>query len=208
MEDIMGAFGAITGLGKVATFGLTGAGVGGLLSLASRNLVSSFGQNLIQKLGTAMGLPQPIIDAAQGAFAAASGDPMGAARNAFEAGQGFAGAVGRGISDAADYGRDFDNAITRMAADIAGGDEFRSAKSGGKGGSWLMAMARALGAKADKLASQMEDLASKMSSENSKPSDSMAFSAKSQEFGLFMNAASNALKTAGESLTTVARKGG
>ena len=36
----------------------------------------------------------------------------------------------------------------------------------------------------------------------------MAFSAKSQEFGLFMNAASNALKTAGESLTTVARKGG
>ena len=34
------------------------------------------------------------------------------------------------------------------------------------------------------------------------------FSAKSQEFGLFMNSATNALKTAGESLTTAARKGG
>ena len=47
-----------------------------------------------------------------------------------------------------------------------------------------------------------------MCAKDSKPSDSLEFSAKSQEFGLFMNAASNALKTAGESLITVARKGG
>lgn len=47
-----------------------------------------------------------------------------------------------------------------------------------------------------------------MSAEDSKPSDLMLFSAKSQEFGLFMNAASDALKTAGESLITMARKGG
>ena len=54
----------------------------------------------------------------------------------------------------------------------------------------------------------MTELGDKIFAENSKPSDSMAFSAKSQEFGLFMNAAANALKTAGESFTTVARKGG
>ena len=187
---------------------LGSTGLGGVLSIASRNLVSAMGQNLIQKIGDFMHLPQPMIDAAQGAFAAASGDPIGAATNAFEAGQGFAQAIGKGVSEAADIGRQVEDALTKMAQDIAGGPDAKEAKAGGKGGSWLMAMARALGAKADNLAGQMTELADKMSAENSKPSDSMAFSAKSQEFGLFMNAASNALKTAGESLTTVARKGG
>lgn len=181
---------------------------GGLGKAASFNLVSSIGQGLIQKLGDFLHLPQPMIDAAQGAFAAASGDPIGAATNAFEAGQGFAQAAGRGLTESADIGRQVQDALTKMAADIAGGPEAKEAKASGKGGSWLMAMARALGQKADHLADQMQDLASKMSAEDSKPSDSMLFSAKSQEFGLFMNAASNALKTAGESLTTVARKGG
>lgn len=181
---------------------------GGLLSFATRNLVSSFGQNLIQRLGSAIGVPQPMIDAAQGAFAAASGDPIGAATNAFEAGQGFAEAAGRGISDAADAGRDFEDFISRLAGDLAGGDDARRARSGGKGGSWLMAMAEALGKKADQLADQMQDLADQMSAENSKPSDSALFGAKAQEFSLFMNATNNAIKTAGESLTTMARKGG
>lgn len=181
---------------------------GGIASFAARNLVSSFGQNLIQQLGSAVGLPQPMIDAAQGAFAAASGDPIGAASNAFEAGQGFAQAAGRGVSDAADFGRNFEDAIARIASDIAGGDQMRQARAGGKGGSWLMAMAEALGRKADQLADEMQDLASDMSSANSKPSDTALFSAKSQEFGLFMNSTNNAIKTAGEALTTMARKGG
>ena len=98
--------------------------------------------------------------------------------------------------------------LTKLATDIAGGPEAKEAKAGGKGGSWLMAMARALGQKADKLAGEMQDMADKMSADKSDPSASLEFSAKSQEFGLFMNSASNALKTAGESLTTVARKGG
>ena len=181
---------------------------GGLGKAASFNLVSSFGQSLIQKIGDLMHLPQPMIDAAQGAFAAASGDPLGAATNAFEAGQGFAEAAGKGLSEAADIGRQVEDAITKIAADIAGGQEAKDAKAGGKGGSWLMAMARALGQKADKLADEMQDMADKMKSSGSKPSDSLEFSAKSQEFSLFMNAANNALKTAGESLTTAARKGG
>lgn len=181
---------------------------GGLSRLSSLNVVSTIGQGIIQKLGTAIGLPQPLIDAAQGAFAAASGDAAGAATNAFEAGQGFAQSVGQGLSEAADAGRQLEDMISRMASDLAGGQEAKDAKAGGKGGSWLMAMAKALGAKADQLADQMQDLASKMSAQNSKPSDSALFGAKSQEFGLFMNAMNNAIKTAGESLTTVARKGG
>jgi hypothetical protein len=180
---------------------------GGIASLAARNLVSSFGQNLIQQLGSAIGLPQPMIDAAQGAFAVASGDPIGAASNAFEVGQSFAEAAGRGISESADFGRNFEDAIARMSSDIAGGDQLRQARAGGRGGSWLMAMAEALGKKADQLADEMQDLAGDMSSANSKPSDTALFSAKSQEFGLFMNSTNTALKTAGEALTTMARKG-
>ena len=181
---------------------------GGLGKATSLNLVSSFGQTLIQKLGDAIGLPQPMIDAAQGGFAAASGDPIGAATNAFEAGQGFAEAAGKGLTQAAEAGQKFEDFISQMVGDLAGGQEARDAKAGGKGGSWLMAMAKALGAKADQLADQMQDLADKMSAENSKPSDSALFGAKSQEFSLFMNATNNAIKTAGESLTTMARKGG
>lgn len=180
----------------------------GALSAASRNLASSFGQNLIQTLGNALNLPQPLIDAAQSAYAASAGDVAGAVQNSYEAAQGFAEAAGDSTIGSSDFAHSYEDAVTSMGSQIAGGDEVRSARAGGKGGSWLMAMARALGAKADDLADQMQDLADQMSAKNSKPSDSLLFSAKSQEFGLFMNAATNALKTAGESLTTAARKGG
>jgi hypothetical protein len=203
MEDHMSIFSSINPVNSV-----TSVLTGGLSKISSLNVVSSFGQNLIQKLGTALGLPQPLIDAAQGAFAAASGDPAGAASNAFEAGQGFAEAIGKGFSEAADAGRQLEDMINRMASDLAGGQDAKNAKAGGKGGSWLMAMAQALGKKADQLADQMQDLATQMSAKDSKPSDSALFGAKSQEFGLFMNATNNAIKTAGESLTTMARKGG
>jgi hypothetical protein len=201
-EDIMGLFNAINPA-NVVTSVLTG----GLSKISSLNLVSSFGQNLIQKLGDALHLPQPMIDAAQGAFASASGDPLGAATNAFQAGQGFAEAAGKSVTDSAEYGKQFEDFISQLAGDLAGGQEAKDAKSGGKGGSWLMAMARALGQKADKLADQMQNLADQMSAENSKPSDSALFGAKSQEFSLFMNAATNAIKTSGEALGTMARKG-
>lgn len=204
----MSFLGNINPVKTLATVALSSTGVGGIAALAGRNLVSSFGQSLIQKIGDTLNLPQPLIDAAQGQFAMATGDPIGGVRNFGEAAQGFAEAAGGSLTDAADFGRQLQDSLIKMATDIAGGPEAKEAKAGGRGGSWLMAMARALGAKADNLANQMQNLADKMSAENSKPSDSMAFSAKSQEFGLFMNAASNALKTAGESLTTVARKGG
>ncbi|NJR78476.1 hypothetical protein [Sphingomonas corticis] len=196
--------GSLGGISRIAQL----TPLGGIMSLASRNLVSALGQNLIQQLGSAIGLPQPLIDAAQGQFAFASGDVFGGISNLSEAADGFAQAAGGSFTDRADFSRDIQDNLQRMASDIAGGPEAREARAGGRGGSWLMAMARALGEKADMLADQMQGLADRMSSDKSDPSASLEFSAKSQEFGLFMNAASNALKTAGESLTTAARKGG
>lgn len=201
-------FGLLDSVSRVATINPLSGGIGGIVSLASRNLVSSFGQNLIQQLGQMVGLPQPLIDAAQSQFAFASGDVFGGISNLNEAAEGFAQNAGASFTDSANFSRDIQDNLQRMASDIAGGPEAREARAGGRGGSWLMAMARALGEKADMLADQMQGLADRMSSDKSDPSASLEFSAKSQEFGLFMNAASNALKTAGESLTTAARKGG
>ena len=203
----MGIGSIVSNFVNPARIGPLGGGPLGL-GFAARQLVSSFGQSLIQKVGDLLNVPQPAIDAAQSAFALSTGDIAGGVTNAFEAGRGFAQAAGGSESDATDFGRQIEDAIRQAAADIAGGPEAKEAKSGGKGGSWLMAMARALGEKADKLAGEMQDMADKMAADKSDPSASLEFSAKSQEFGLFMNSASNALKTAGESLTTVARKGG
>jgi hypothetical protein len=203
MEAIM--FNSINPVNTIMQTALGGAG--GVAGLAARNLVSSFGQNLIQKIGDMLNIPQPLIDAAQAQFAMASGDPLGGLTNIQEAAQGFVEAAGGSLTEGAEFGRDILDNLMKMASDIAGGEDAKEAKSGGKGGSWLMAMARALGKKADQLADQMQNFADKMAKDKSDPSASLEFSAKSQEFGLFMNAASNALKTAGESLTTSARKG-
>ena len=203
----MGILGGFNPISSVSQLALASTGLGGIASLAAKNLVSSFGQNLIQKVGDMLGLPQPLIDAAQGQFAMASGDPIGGLTNFQEAAQGFVEAAGGSLTEGAEFGRDLMENLMKMAGEIAGGEDAREAKAGGKGGSWLMAMARALGKKADLLADLMQDFADKMAADKSDPSASLEFSAKSQEFGLFMNAASNAIKTAGESLTTSARKG-
>ena len=203
----MGILGGLGGIGNIASLALNSTGLGTIASMAAKNLVSALGQAFIQKVGDMLGLPQPLIDAAQGQYALASGDPAGALKNFQEAAQGFVQQAGGSLTDGANFGRELMDSITKGAADTAGGSDAQEAKASGKGGSWLMAMARALGAKADSLAGEMQTFADKMAANKSDPSASLEFSAKSQEFGLFMNAATNALKTAGESLTTAARKG-
>ena len=54
-----------------------------------RQIVSQIGQQIIQNIGSELGLPQPMIDAAQGAFASSVGDPRGAQQNFTEAAQGL-----------------------------------------------------------------------------------------------------------------------
>lgn len=181
---------------------------GGLIAQLATQVVSQIGQQLIQNLGNQLNLPQSQIDLAQSSFAASNGDFQGSALNLNEAVSAFGGELGQSPADIGAAQGDVEQTIRDMATSLSETQEFKDAKSGGKGGSWLMAMARALGEKADKIADDMQQMAENMKSENSKPSDSLEFGAKSQEFSLFMNAATNAIKTAGESLTTASRKGG
>lgn len=195
------------GIGNVinpANLALAAAGPAGWAAIAARTLMSSIGQEVIQQLGQQLGLPQSTIDLAQSAYAGATGDYQGAALNAQEAAANFAEAYGASPTESGDFQRDVNDAIFNMANDMAGGEEMRAARAGGRGGSWLIAIAQALGEKLDAMAQEMTQMANNISDDT--PSLTTLFSAKSQQFGIMMNAASTAIKTLGESLANTARK--
>lgn len=119
--------------------------------------------------------------------------------------------------------------VAKGVADSAGGQEAKDAKAGAKkatGGSWLMAIAQALGEAAGKSAARMVGLADKLKeagdskaeladSKDTKAKEQAAndynqaqveFQGASQEFGQLMNTISTALKSLGEGLSAVARK--
>jgi hypothetical protein len=198
-----GGFNPINIVSQVA-LGVATGGTSIFAQLAMQ-LASSIGQQVIQQLGDKLGLPQGIVDLAQGAFAAQVGDFSGAAANANEAADAFSGALGATPSEQGGFSNQVNDMINRIAADLASGSEAKEAKSGGKsGGGWLMAMAEALGKKLDKMASDLTDMADQVSDKN--PSMTTKFGAKSQEFAILMNAATNAIKSVGEGLANSARK--
>lgn len=147
-----------------------------IATVVAKQLVSQIGQQLIQQLGQEMGLPQPMIDMAQGAFASSMGDVQGARQNYMEAAQGTndilngffdqvgASPVDRGRgeravsayeSDAKDVINDFLNSQLTGKADEASEG---SGGSKGKGkGSILMQIAVALGKSMDDKMTQMAE---------------------------------------------------
>jgi hypothetical protein len=176
----------------------------GWAAIAAKTLMSSVGNQLIQNLGQDLGLPQSVISMAQGAFSAYMGDEQGAAQDVTSAAQNFAQTMGASPVDQGNFSSDINKALGNASASIAGGEEMKEARAGGKGGSWLMALAEALGQKLDKMADDMNSMASQISDD--KPSLTTLFSAKSQEFGILMNAATTAIKTIGDGLSAAARK--
>lgn len=118
------------------------------------------------------------------------------------------------------------DAVARGSAEAAGGQEAKDAKSGKGEGSWLMAIAKALGGTAGKAAARMVKLSDELSelgdkkagladSKDTKAKEQAAadynqkqveFQGASQEFTLLMNTISTAIKSLGESLATMARK--
>ncbi|MDT8757367.1 hypothetical protein MZO42_01525 [Sphingomonas psychrotolerans] len=186
-------------------------GPAGWASLAARTLMSAIGQQVIQQLGEKLGLPQSTIDMAQGAFCASMGDKAGVRQNVQEAIGGFAEQFNASPAEQGEANREVDDAINRMVSGMADGEDAKAARAGGKGAkgtsgqSWLMALAEALGKKLDKQAAEMSKMADQITDKT--PSLTAKFGAKSQEFGILMNATTNAIKTVGEGLANSARKG-
>jgi hypothetical protein len=195
----------IDGLNPISMFATAAFGpLGGIVSQLATQVVSQLGQQLIGQLGQQMGLPQSAIDMAQGAFAESVGDHMGAAQNLDEAIEAFGQATGASPAQIGDAQNQAQKILEQTAKDASESDDAKDAKAGGKGGSWLLALAKALGTKMDGLADKMEKQSKNL--DEGKPSDSAEFSATSQQFNMLMNASSNAIKTIGEALGNMARK--
>jgi hypothetical protein len=147
--------------------------------------------------------------------------------------QGLGGDIGKMIQDLVKSIVDNAKAIMEQGQ---GGEEGKSGKAGkgGKGGAqpagnWLIAMARAMGAAAGDHAKRMVELSNKINDLSSKgkgidassdagkkeQADNAAetsaaqaeFQAEGQMYSMLQNAFSNAIKSIGEGLTTMARKG-
>ena len=190
----------------VSQIALTAAtGGASLYAQLALKLVSAIGQQVIQQLGQQLGLPQSTIDLAQGAFSASVGDYQGAASNLQEAAEQFASAAGASPVEQAEFGREMSTGADNLAASLADGSNSKTSGAGKGGkGSWLMALAEALGKKLDKMADDLGTMADQVSEKN--PSMTTKFGAKSQEFGILMNAATTAIKSIGEGLSNSARK--
>ena len=177
-------------------------GPAGWASLIAKAVVTAVAQQVIQKLGQQLGLPQSIINMAQTAFSAASGT-RGSANPIAD----FAAQAGMSAVQEGDLQRTVGDIVSNMATSLSQSKEFKEAKASG-GKSWLMAIAESLGKQADKLATEMQQMSDKLGtgSKESQASDNLKFGAKSQEFGQFFNSANTVIKTLGEALNAGSRK--
>lgn len=196
------------GIGGLNSFSLLATAAlgpgGGIMAQLATQMYSQMGQQLIQLMGNNMGLPQSQIDFAQSSFTGRIGDFAGSVQNFNEGSfldtiETMGQRTGASPSDIGGAQRDAQEALSQVLNDLAQNDEVREARSGGgRGGSWLRAMAEVLGQKLDDLAHEMQDLAGRVNKDD--PSTSTDFTVVSQEFNMLMNAVTNALKTIGEAM--------
>ncbi len=199
-----------------------------LIVSAARQAMSSIGQELIQGLGDAIGLPQSVIDIAQGTFASAMGDVQGAQQNWQEAVENFGSLLGFDLFEQAslsnhvqEYMQDM---IQQLAADYAreggeeegqaggragaggaaGGAQGAASSLGGGGGSWLQKLAEVMGNKLNQLADEFAEKADALDWDD--PAQATKFQATTQEFKMMFEALTTAVKTAGEAMNSAARK--
>ncbi|WP_184717839.1 hypothetical protein [Caulobacter sp.] len=220
---------------SIALQGALGVATGGaslLVTTALKGLMMSIGDQLLQNIGQKLGLPQPVIDLAQATFHAAAGNPGGAVQNIGEASQGLASAAGldqfgageieskafnvldmlqNNVQEKLENGSDEDgnvrgNAKTRAAGGAAGGESFLVRLA--------LALGKAIDAKMDeqlKIAGEIDE-AKNAAKDGDKGADSQItqqgakLTALGQEITILSNALNTALKSIGESVSTLARK--
>lgn len=199
-----GSFNPINLVSSVALAALTGGG--SLYAQLAAQVVSQFGQELIQNMGQRGGMPQMDIELAQADFTSRYGDVQGTANNLSDAVAAFGQQTGASPADIGDTQRMVQDLLHRTAADAMESEEVKDARAGGgkSGGGWLRAIARAMGEAADKTADKLEKDARGL--DNAKPSESAEYSADAQAFSMLMNSINTAIKSIGESLGTMARK--
>ncbi|MGB3471689.1 MAG: hypothetical protein WBA51_12775 [Erythrobacter sp.] len=178
-------------------------GPAGWASFAMRTIGAQIGMNIIQQLGDRLGIPQPMIDMSQAAFAQSAGMPGLVRENIQQTVDGLGDMFNLSPRQNAELSRAANEDINRAVNDLAASN-LEEDEEGGEGGGWLMAIAKALGGKLDQQAAKLEGMADQISDD--KPSANLKFSAESQKFSMAFNSANTVIKTIGEALSAGARK--
>jgi hypothetical protein len=190
-------------------------GPAGWASLATKMLVSAVAQQVIQQLGQQLGLPQSVINMAQTAFSSATGT-QGMPSTVSDAVSQLAEQFNLSPSQQGEVSREAQGSVRRLVDQLMESEEFKSAKSGAKGGkgeSILMRIAMALGQLADKKMGEMDQLADQIGStkdgknQNKITEMGAKLQALGQEMSILSNAMTNVIKSIGEANATIARKG-
>jgi hypothetical protein len=181
---------------------------------AAKMLMSQVGMNILQKLGEAIGLPQPLIDGIQAGFAAAIGQPGLAAENLKEMVGGLAQASNTSPTEQGRMERELNSTIDDFIQKQADGFK-KGAKEGesaaersGRGKSWLQKIADAMAKVMDAKIESMDKQALALDKQGDKKSikASTDLQVAGQEFSYLMQTTSTVIKTLGEGLTGMARK--
>jgi hypothetical protein len=121
-----------------------------------------------------------------------------------------------------DFAQDFGKSVKDFAQsimDLGNDRDCEGAKGGGKGGksagSWLVAIAKAMGAAAGEHAKKLVDLSQQIEQKSGASGDAAKevtglqaeFQAESQMFSMLQSSFSNAIKSIGEGMSQMARKG-
>jgi isopenicillin N synthase-like dioxygenase len=191
-------------------------GPAGWASLAARMIIQAVGQQVIQLLGQKLGLPQGMIDIAKTAFSASTGGVNGqtigeAVQQATE-GLGFSpmqqGQIARDMSQKAENIAEKLFQASREGSERAKTDGAKDGKTGK--GNWLRAIAEVMAASMDKKIEEMQQLAQaydSQSKDNKSTKTMTDLQVATQEFSYLMQSTTNMIKTIGEGLSTMARKG-
>lgn len=224
-------FSSVANIALQGALGIATGGASLLVTTALKGLMMSIGDQLLQNIGQKLGLPQPVIDLAQATFHGAAGNPGGAIQNIEEASAGLASAAGLDSFGAGEIQRQSFDIVEQLQQNLQeklengtdeDGNSRGSAKTraaaGASGESFLVRLALALGkaidAKMDeqlKIAGEIDD-AKNAAEGGDKDADSQItqqgakLTALGQEITILSNALNTALKSIGESVSTLARK--
>ncbi len=189
-------------------------GPAGWASLAVRTIGMAIAQQVIQQIGQRLGLPQNIINMAQTAFSAATGQPGSAVQSVTDAVAQVAQQLNFSPVDQGQMERDANNSVSNLMKSF----EKVKPEDGEDGGSFLVRLAKAMGKVMDKKMGQMDTLSKEISALSTK--DTKAGSAEAnqlgtknnllqaygQELGILSNAFAQISKSVGEAQVTAARK--
>jgi hypothetical protein len=181
-------------------------GPAGWASLALKTIGTAIMQQVIQQVGQQLGLPPAVINMAQQAFSAASGQPFNPQSVAGAVEQ-FGQMMGANPTEIGDAQRGANDVVKQLVDSV-----LKQARDGGgedgpsTGESRLVKLAKAMGKLLDKKMDKIIEVGEKMDGAKKQGSLSAEMQALSQEMSMISNALNNMIKSIGEANTTLARK--